>query len=155
MWCRTSWQTWQERATPASQSQNPLLLQLRQYLYFGTSKASKLSTEHVFLWRLLYFRQTLGNSLSLISSIRVSAYSRYSRAPLLIFKGSSILSAYSRYLRAPLLIFKGSSILSAYWIREKSHCTILPLDSRNQESAQIPGFWNPMVKWCNGIFLWS
>jgi hypothetical protein len=28
-------------------------------------------------------------------------------------------------------------------------CTILPLDSRNQESAQIPGFWNPMVKWCN------
>jgi hypothetical protein len=22
----------------------------------------------------------------------------------------------------------------------------LPLDSRNQESAQIPGFWNPMVK---------
>jgi hypothetical protein len=27
-------------------------------------------------------------------------------------------------------------------IREKSHCTILPLDSRNQESAQIPGFWN-------------
>ncbi len=23
-------------------------------------------------------------------------------------------------------------------IREKSHCTILPLDSRNQESAQIP-----------------
>jgi hypothetical protein len=29
-------------------------------------------------------------------------------------------------------------------IREKSHCTFLPLDSRNQESAQIPGFWNPM-----------
>jgi hypothetical protein len=22
-----------------------------------------------------------------------------------------------------------------------------------QESAQIPGFWNPMVKRCNGIFL--
>ncbi len=38
-------------------------------------------------------------------------------------------------------------------IREKSHCTILPLDSRNKESAQIPCFWNPMVKWCNGIFL--
>jgi len=35
-------------------------------------------------------------------------------------------------------------------IREKSHCTILPWESRNQESAQIP-----MVKWCNGIFLWS
>ncbi len=26
---------------------------------------------------------------------------------------------------------------------------------RNQESAQIPGFWNPMVKWCNWDFLWS
>jgi hypothetical protein len=25
--------------------------------------------------------------------------------------------------------------------------------SRNQESAQIPGFWIPMVKWCNGIFI--
>jgi hypothetical protein len=24
---------------------------------------------------------------------------------------------------------------------------------RNQESAQIPGFWNPMVKWCNWDFL--
>jgi hypothetical protein len=31
-------------------------------------------------------------------------------------------------------------------IREKSHCTFLPLDSRNQDSEQIPGFWNPMVK---------
>jgi hypothetical protein len=31
---------------------------------------------------------------------------------------------------------------------QKSHYTILPLDSK----AQIPGFWNPMVKWCNGIF---
>ncbi len=40
-------------------------------------------------------------------------------------------------------------------IREKSHCTFWPLDSRNQESAQIPGFWNPMVKRCNGIILWS
>ncbi len=38
---------------------------------------------------------------------------------------------------------------------KKSHYTILPLESRNQESAsmQIPGFWIPMVKWCNGIFL--
>ncbi len=40
-------------------------------------------------------------------------------------------------------------------IRENPSCTILPLDSRNQESAQIPGFWNPMVKWCNWDFLWS
>ncbi len=40
-----------------------------------------------------------------------------------------------------------------FLIREKSHYTILPLESRNQESAQIPGFWIPMVKWCNGIFL--
>jgi hypothetical protein len=38
-------------------------------------------------------------------------------------------------------------------IREKSQYTILPLESRNQESAQIPGFWIPMVKWCTGIFL--
>ncbi len=38
-------------------------------------------------------------------------------------------------------------------IRENPNCTILPLDSRNQESAQIPGFWNPMVKWCNWDFL--
>jgi hypothetical protein len=30
--------------------------------------------------------------------------------------------------------------------------TILPLESRNQESAQIPGFWIPMVKWCMGFF---
>ncbi len=37
--------------------------------------------------------------------------------------------------------------------REKSHCTFLALDSRNQESAQIPGFWNPMLKRCSGIFL--
>ncbi len=36
-----------------------------------------------------------------------------------------------------------------FLIRENPNCTILPLDSRNQESAQIPGFWNPMVKWCN------
>ena len=41
---------------------------------------------------------------------------------------------------------------SSIFDQRKSHCTILPLDSRNQESAQIPGFWNPMVKWCNGIF---
>jgi hypothetical protein len=34
-------------------------------------------------------------------------------------------------------------------IRENPNCTILPLDSRNQESEQIPGFWNPMVKWCS------
>jgi hypothetical protein len=27
--------------------------------------------------------------------------------------------------------------------------TILPLHSRNQESVQIPGFWNPMIKWCH------
>jgi hypothetical protein len=32
---------------------------------------------------------------------------------------------------------------------------ICALDSRNQESAQIPGFWNPMVKRWHGIFLWS
>jgi hypothetical protein len=37
-------------------------------------------------------------------------------------------------------------------IREKSHYTILPLESRNKESAQIPGFWIPMVKWCMGFF---
>jgi hypothetical protein len=42
-----------------------------------------------------------------------------------------------------------------FMIREKSHCTLLPLDSRNQESVKIPGFWNPMVKRCSGIFLWS
>jgi hypothetical protein len=36
-------------------------------------------------------------------------------------------------------------------IREKSHYTILPLESRNKQSAQIPGFWIPMVKWCNGF----
>jgi hypothetical protein len=70
-----------------------------------------------------------------------------------------------------------------YWLhREKSHCTCLPLDSRNQESVlkshctclpldsrnqeepgifvvyhwiQIPGFWNPMVNRYSGIFLWS
>jgi hypothetical protein len=42
-----------------------------------------------------------------------------------------------------------------FLIRENPNCTILPLDSRNQESAQIPGFWNPMVKWCNWDFLWS
>ncbi len=29
------------------------------------------------------------------------------------------------------------------------------MESRNKESAQIPCFWIPMVKWCNGIFLWS
>jgi hypothetical protein len=29
-------------------------------------------------------------------------------------------------------------------IRKKSHCTFLPLDSKNQESEQIPGFWNPI-----------
>jgi hypothetical protein len=40
-----------------------------------------------------------------------------------------------------------------FLIRENPSCTILPLDSRNQESAQIPGFWNPMVKWCNWDFL--
>jgi hypothetical protein len=27
-------------------------------------------------------------------------------------------------------------------IREKSHCILLPLDSRNQDFVQIPGFWN-------------
>jgi hypothetical protein len=32
-------------------------------------------------------------------------------------------------------------------------CTFVPLDSRNQESAQIPGFWNPMTKRFSGIFL--
>jgi hypothetical protein len=42
-----------------------------------------------------------------------------------------------------------------FLIREKSHYTILPLESRNQKSAQISGFWIPMVKCCNGIFLWS
>ncbi len=40
-------------------------------------------------------------------------------------------------------------------IRENPSYTILPLDYRNQESAQIPGFCNPMVKWCNWDFLWS
>ncbi len=39
--------------------------------------------------------------------------------------------------------------------RENPSCTILPLDSSNQESAQSPGYWNPMVKWCNWDFLWS
>ncbi len=38
-------------------------------------------------------------------------------------------------------------------IRENPSCTILPMDSRNQESAQISGFWNPLVKWCNWDFL--
>jgi hypothetical protein len=36
-------------------------------------------------------------------------------------------------------------------IREKSHCTFAPLDSRNQESVQIPGFWNPMVTFFDWI----
>jgi hypothetical protein len=29
-------------------------------------------------------------------------------------------------------------------IRENPNYTIVPLDSRNQESVQIPGFWNPI-----------
>ena len=34
--------------------------------------------------------------------------------------------------------FRGVSVLQQFmvWVGE----------------AQIPGFWNPMVKWCNGIF---
>ncbi len=40
-------------------------------------------------------------------------------------------------------------------IIESPNYTILPLDSRNQESVRIPGFWNPMVRWCNWDFLWS
>jgi hypothetical protein len=38
-------------------------------------------------------------------------------------------------------------------VRENPNYTILPLDSRNQESALIPGFWNAMVKWSNWYFL--
>jgi hypothetical protein len=38
---------------------------------------------------------------------------------------------------------------------ENTNYTILPLDYRNQESTQIPGFCNPMVKWYNWHFLWS
>jgi hypothetical protein len=37
-------------------------------------------------------------------------------------------------------------------INDKAHFTFLPLDSRNQESDQIPGFWNTMVQRCSGIF---
>ncbi len=37
--------------------------------------------------------------------------------------------------------------------QRKIPLNLLTLDSRNQESAQIPGFWNPMVKRCSGIFL--
>ena len=44
-------------------------------------------------------------------------------------------------------------------IYEKPHCTIfLPLDSRNQESTQIPGFCNPMVKivqWDFSLITWG
>jgi hypothetical protein len=54
----------------------------------------------------------------------------------------------SDYVQAPPIGSGGAGL-----IREKSHYTILPLESRNQDSAQIPGFWIPMVKWCNGIFL--
>jgi hypothetical protein len=38
-------------------------------------------------------------------------------------------------------------------IRENPNYTILPLDSGNQESEQIPGFWNPIIKWCDWDFL--
>ncbi len=37
---------------------------------------------------------------------------------------------------------KPSPCGARFLIRENPNCTILPLDSRNQESAQIPGFWN-------------
>jgi hypothetical protein len=29
------------------------------------------------------------------------------------------------------------------------------LNPETRLNLQIPGFWIPMVKWCNGIFLWS
>jgi hypothetical protein len=47
---------------------------------------------------------------------------------------------------------KAQPVWGSIFDQRKSHCTILPLDSRNKESEQIPCFWNPMVKWCNGIF---
>jgi hypothetical protein len=45
------------------------------------------------------------------------------------------------------IFWVGFQCQSVQVIREKSHCTLLPLDSRNQETAQIPGFWNPKVQW--------
>jgi hypothetical protein len=47
---------------------------------------------------------------------------------------------------------KAQPVWGLIFDQRKSHLHHLPLDSRNQESAQIPGFWNPMVNGANGIF---
>ncbi len=51
-----------------------------------------------------------------------------------------------------MIVLQGAQVLHQS-SAENPNRTILLLDSRNQESAQIPGFRNPMVKWCNWDFL--
>jgi hypothetical protein len=47
-----------------------------------------------------------------------------------------------RISRTPVVMTQGW----VFWWEAKPTAPFLPLDSRNQESAQIPGFWSPMVK---------
>jgi hypothetical protein len=60
-----------------------------------------------------------------------------------VFKENTVIQIILQYLISS----------SRFLIRENPNSTTLPLDSKNQESAQIPGFWHPMVKWCNWDFL--
>ncbi len=85
--------------------------------------------------------------------------------PAYTFYSLSYTSTYRFWLTQVGWLFSGWTVSiwrhgnwtrgARFLTRENPNCTILPLDSRNQESAQIPGFWNPMVKWCNWDFLWS
>jgi hypothetical protein len=111
----------------------------------------------------LYYQYNLDGPLNDVDTDKILQYrSDYNNRPSTTIFFMTIIPSTSGCLHIDFRVFyfyriigKLTSFLhiQKFMIRENPNFTILPLDSRNQESAQIPGFWNPMVKWCNWDFL--